>query len=120
MFRTIAAFSRTLRKLVFPLGRTAMALLIWTNRHTLSLWYRSLRDEIRANGFALDRLQSLLRALWTVSSDRRTANADQLKSISVRPNGYSFEATDDWTGRSTVEDLLAPIAPHQTVVSSVA
>jgi hypothetical protein len=120
MFRTIAAFSRTLRKLVFPLGRTAIALLIWTNRHTLTLWYRSLRDEIQANGFRPDRLRQLVHALWTVSSDRRTANADELKSISVRPDGYSFEAQDDWVGRSTVEHLLGPIAPHQTVVSSVA
>ena len=120
MFKTIAAFSRTVRKLVFPLGRTAMALLIWTNRHTLALWFRSLRDEVAANGFQPDRLRQLVRALWTVSSDRRTANADALKSISVRADGYGFEAHQDWSGRSTVEDLLAPIAPHETVVSSVA
>ena len=120
MFTTIAAFSRTLRKLVFPLGRTAIALLIWTNRHTVALWYRSLRDEIQAHGVDVERVRRLLHALWTVSNDRRTANVDALKSISVRPDGYSFEAHDDWTGRSTVEHLLAPIAPHQTVVSSVA
>jgi hypothetical protein len=120
MFKTIAAFLRTLRKLVFPLGRTAIALLLWTNRHTIALWFRSLRDEVRASGFDPERLRQLVRALWTVSNDRRTANAEALKSISVRPDGYSFEAHDDWGGRSTVEHLLAPIAPHQTVVSSVA
>lgn len=120
MFKTIAAFFRTLRKLVFPLGRTAIALLLWTNRHTVALWFRSLRDEIQTTGFDADRLRQLVHALWTVSKDRRTANAEALKSISVRPDGYSFEAHDDWSGRSTVEHLLAPIAPHQTVVSSVA
>jgi hypothetical protein len=120
MFTTIAAFSRTVRKLLFPIGRTALVLLVWSNRHTIALWFRSLRDEIQVNGFDIERIRQLVHALWTVSSDSRTANADALKTISVRPDGYSFEAHDDWTGRTTVEHLLAPIAPHQTTVSSVA
>ncbi|MEZ5297206.1 MAG: hypothetical protein R2697_13290 [Ilumatobacteraceae bacterium] len=118
MFRTLAAFGRTTRKLIFPIGRTAIVLLVVTNRHTLALWYRSLRDEFRSNGFDLDRLRHLAHGLWLVARDRRTTNAEALKTIWVKPNGYAYEAHDDWAGRDAVEDLLGPIGPHETVVSA--
>lgn len=118
MFTTLAAFTRTTRKLIFPLGRTAIALLVWTNRHTLALWYRSFRAEIETNGFDLDRVRHLARGLWAVANDRRTANAEALKTIWVRPDGFEFAAHDDWDGRDAVEELLAPIGPHETTVTA--
>lgn len=117
MFKTVAALGRTFRTAVFPVSRTAIALLVWSNRHTLGLWYRSVRAEISANGLDLGRIRQLLRALWTVSNDRRTANEAALRSISVRPDGYGIEARDGWIGRATVEHLLAPMSPQPMTVS---
>ncbi|MAT06610.1 MAG: hypothetical protein CL424_16345 [Acidimicrobiaceae bacterium] len=118
MFTTLAAFTRTVRKLIFPLGRTAIALLLWTNRHTLALWFRSFRDEIQTNGVVPERLRHLATGLWAIANDRRTANAEPLKTLWVRDDGYEFAAHDDWAARSVVEDLLGPIGPHETSVSA--
>lgn len=118
MFTTLVAFSRTARKLVFPIGRTALALLVWLNRYTLMLWYRSARDEVQANGFDVERLRHLAHGLWAIANDRRTANAEALKTVWVRADGYEFAAHDDWEGRDAVEELLGPIGPHETTVTA--
>lgn len=116
MIRSIRSLLRTGR-LAFPLTRTALLLLAWTNRHTVGLWFRSIRNELSTNGFDATRLRQLLRGLWTVSSDRRTTNAEPLRTISVREDGFGIEARDGWIGRATVETLLAPIPPHETTLS---
>jgi len=118
MFTTLAAFSRTARKLIFPLGRTAVALLVWLNRHTLMLWFRSVRDEVQEHGVDVERLRYLAVGLWAIANDRRTANAEALKTIWVRADRYEFEAHDDWDGREAVEELLGPIGPHETTVTA--
>jgi hypothetical protein len=115
MFRSITSLLRTGR-LAFPLTRTALLLMAWSNRHTLSLWFRSIRREVSA-GFDLGRLQTLLRGLWAVTSDRRTTNAEALQMITVRSDGFGIEARDGWIGRATVETILAPIGPRPTTVS---
>lgn len=117
MFRSIPALFRTGRKAAFPLTRTALFFLAWRNRHTVALWFRSLKREYETFGFDLSRLRQLLRGLWAVSSDRRTTNAEPLHVITVRPDGFGVEAREGWIGRATVETLLAPIAPHETTLS---
>lgn len=117
MFRTIPALLRTLRSVLTPVSRVALVVLMWMNRHTIALWYRSIRDELTETGFDARRLRHLVRALWRVSNDRRTANAEALRSISVRSDGYEFEALEDWSGRVAVETLLAPIPPYPTETS---
>ena len=117
MFRSIRTLLRTGRMAAFPLTRTAMLFLAWTNRHTVALWFRSLRNEWSVSGFDPTRMRQLLRGLWTISSDRRTANAEPLQMITVRDDGFGVEARDGWIGRATVETLLSPISPHPTTVS---
>ena len=117
IFRTIAAVSLAVRKLLTPISRVALVALLWLNRHTVALWYRSIRDEVSTHGADTTRLRRLVRALWTVSRDRRTAHAEALRSIAVRPQGFEFEARSDWPGTDVVEDLLAPIPPYPTETS---
>lgn len=116
MFRSITSLLRTGRMAVFPLTRTTLVLLAWANRHTVALWLRSIRNEV-SNGVDLGRLRTLVRGLWAVSSDRRTANAEPLHMITVRPDGFGVEARDGWIGRATVETILAPISPHPITTS---
>jgi hypothetical protein len=117
MFRTISAFSRAVRKLLTPISRVALVALVWMNRHTIALWCRSIRDELTVNGFDAMRLRHLVRALWRVSNDRRTANTEALRSIAVRPDGFEYVAREDWPGRDAVETLLSPIPPYPTETS---
>ena len=100
----------------FPLRRTALLLLAWANRHTVALWFRSIRHEVSA-GVDVARLRTLVRGLWAISTDRRTANAAPLQMITVRHDGFGIEAREGWIGRATVETLLAPIGPHPTTVT---
>lgn len=117
MFRSITSLLRTGRMAFFPLTRTTLVLVAWANRHTVALWYRSIRNEVTNGGVDLARLRTLLRGLWAVSSDRRTTNAEPLHMITVLPDGFGVEARDGWIGRATVETILAPIAPHPITTS---
>ena len=38
-------FRRTTRPVVRPISRAAIVLLMWSQRYTLALWFRSIRDE---------------------------------------------------------------------------
>lgn len=117
MLRSIRSVLRTGRVAAFPLTRTALLFLAWTNRHTVGLWFRSIRYELSSVGFDPGRMRMLLQGLWAVSSDRRTTNAEPLRKIIVRDDGFGIEARDGWIGRATVENLLAPIGPQPTTVS---
>lgn len=113
MFRSILALVRTGRMAAFPLTRTALLFLAWANRHTVALWFRSIRREV-TGGVDVGRLRTLVRGLWVISSDRRTTNAEPLQMITVRDDGFGIEAREGWIGRATVETLLAPISPQPT------
>ena len=117
MFRSIRSIARTGRVAAFPLTRTVVLLLAWFNRHTVLLWFRSIRDEVSQSGFDVGRMQTLVRGLWAVSSDRRTTNSEPLRKNAVRDDGFAVEAREGWIGRETVETILAPIGPQQTTVT---
>ena len=116
MLRSFTSLVRTGRMAAFPLTRTALLLLGWANRHTVALWFRSIRREV-SGGVDAGRLRTLVRGLWAISSDRRTTNAEPLRMITVRDDGFGIEARDGWIGRATVETLLAPIGPQPTTVT---
>jgi hypothetical protein len=116
MLRSITSLLRTGRMAMFPLTRTALLVLAWANRHTVALWFRSIRREV-SGGVDAGRLRILLRGLWAVSSDHRTANAAPLHKITVRDDGFGIEAKEGWIGRATVETLLSPIGPRPTSVT---
>lgn len=117
MLRSIRSVFRAGRFAAFPLSRTMVLMLAWTNRHTVAFWFRSIRHEISRSGLDVGRLRLLVRGLWAVSHDRRTANAEALRMLTVRDDGFGIEAREGWTGRATVESLLAPLAPRPTAVS---
>lgn len=118
MFRTLTAFGRTFRKMMFPLSRIALVVLVWSNRHTVALWYRSLRDEVDANGFDPGRLRHLVRGLWTIAADRSTSNTEAIRTISLGDDQFVVEAREDWPLLGRVESLLAPIPPYPTVATA--
>jgi hypothetical protein len=118
MFKTIGSMIRTARALLFPLSRTVLIALLWSNRYTVGLWYRSVVRELRDNGFVPSRVQNLGRALWTVTSHQAVANSPALRMIRLREDGFEIEARNDWFGRPLVEELLAPVPPYPTTVTA--
>lgn len=117
MFSSLRSLLRTGRMTMFPLTRTILLFLAWSNRHTVALWFRSIRHELTTVGLEPSRLRVLVSGLWAVSSDRRTTNAEPLRKITLRGDGFGIEARDGWIGRATVEHLLAPIGPQPTTMS---
>ncbi|HWL43540.1 MAG TPA: hypothetical protein VNQ73_11400 [Ilumatobacter sp.] len=69
--------------LVWPPGRALAALLIWSHRQTLALWGRSLAAELRRHPRDPQRLMTLVRTLWKVSTDPRLRGVSGIRSLSV-------------------------------------
>jgi hypothetical protein len=85
-------------------------LLIWSHRHTVGLWWRSLRGEIKA-GRRVDfgRVRTLLAALYAVSSESRLSNAPQLRTLAVATDTVVAEADGHWHERELLGHILRGI-----------
>ena len=86
--RPIPAPSLTLRlslwrrplALLHPFRRAAWLLLAWSHRHSLALWWRSLRAELTGGRpIDLGRVRRLAAVLMRVTADPRISNASELK-----------------------------------------
>jgi hypothetical protein len=76
------AIRRLIGGLLWPVTRPLTVLLVWSQRHTLSLWGRSLAAELRRDGpIDLHRLAVLTRALWRVSTDSRMRHLAEIRTI---------------------------------------
>lgn len=78
------AMRRTIGAVLWPVSRPLMLALLWTQRDTIALWWRSLSAELRRDG-ALDvrRMGTLVRALWRVTADQRLRDLGRIDTISV-------------------------------------
>ncbi len=77
------ASRRVVGTVVWPPSRILAAVLLWSHRHTISLWARSLQDEIANHSIEPSRLRLLVGALWRVSSDPRFRNDPTVRRISI-------------------------------------
>ena len=83
---------RLIGGLLWPATRPMTILLLWSQRHTLRLWGRSLGAELRREGpIDLHRFATLTRALWKVSTDRRMRHLADIGTI-------GFDDTMDISG----------------------
>lgn len=83
--------------LLRPFRRSAWLLQAWTQRHSLSLWWRSLRGELR-RGRPIDRtrVRRLTVALAHVAVDPRLSNAAELKQLSVVDDVVLAHTDEHW------------------------
>lgn len=79
--------TKTTRKLiaflVWPPSRTVAAALAWSHRRTVALWARSLAAELQRRPFEPQRISTLVRTLWKVSTDPQLNGGAGIRSISV-------------------------------------
>jgi hypothetical protein len=101
---------RTTRPVLRPISRTAVVLLLWSQRHTLALWFRSVRDEFMhqasRRGTDVRRWKRLLSALWRISSDPRLANTPELRRIALDGDTVTLDASETWHGRYLLDSQL--------------
>ena len=128
MFRI---FRRTARPVFRPISRAALVLLMWSQRYTLALWVRSIRDEAMHQAARrrsdVRRWKRLFSALWRISSDPRLANTPELRRIALDGETVTLDASETWHGRYLLDSQLNltkipaddPLAdPHVGPVSS--
>src|SRR5687767_5429386 len=105
----IRLLRRTTRPVLRPISRSAVVLLMWSQRYTLALWFRSVRDEFmhqlsrRADARRWKRMVS---ALWRISSDPRLANTPELRRIALDGDTVTLDASETWHGRYLLDSQL--------------
>ena len=106
----IRILRRTTRPVLRPISRSAVVLLMWSQRYTLALWLRSVRDEFRHQlshrRTDVGRWKRLLSALWRISSDPRLANTPELRRIALDGNTVTLDASETWHGRYLLDSQL--------------
>jgi hypothetical protein len=103
-------FRRTTRPVVRPISRAAIVVLMWSQRYTMALWFRSIRDEAM-HQFArrstdVRRWKRLFAALWRISSDPRLANTPELRRIALDGDTVTLDASETWHGRYLLDSEL--------------
>jgi hypothetical protein len=93
-----------------PFRRSAWLLLAWTQRHSLTLWWRSLRGELR-QGRPIDRtrVRRLATALFRVSRDPRLSNAAELRQLSLVDDVVVAHTDEHWSQRSLLTSVLTGV-----------
>jgi hypothetical protein len=132
----IRILRRTTRPVLGPLSKSAVVLLLWSQRYTMALWFRSVRDEVM-HQFSrrrtdTQRWKRLLNALWRISSDPRLANTPELRRIALDGETVTLDASETWHGRYLLDSQLnltkipaddplgeSPVRPaHSSVLAS--
>jgi hypothetical protein len=118
-------FRRTTRPVVRPISRAAVVLLMWSQRYTLALWFRSIRDEamhqVARRRTDVTRWKRLVSALWRISSDPRLANTPELRRIALDGETVTLDASETWHGRYLLDSQLnlTKIAPDDPLSDAV-
>ena len=96
--------------IVRAIRRPAWWLLAYSQRHTLALWWRSLRAELgRGRPVDTARLRRLATALYHVSADSRLSNAPELKSIDVVDDVVVAHTDEHWAKRPILASTLTGV-----------
>jgi hypothetical protein len=106
----MSILSRTLVKLIGALRRHAWWLLAWSQRHTLTLWGRSLRAELTGRGSTdVGRVRRLVTALYKVSSDWRLTNSAGLTLLTLVDDEVVAHTDPHWPQREVLVSVLGGV-----------
>jgi len=106
---------RAIGVVVWPPTRILAGALLWSHRHTLALWGRSLAAEVQRRPFDGQRLAALVRTLWKVSTDARLRGVGGIESITVDTAVDPSDATQRAASvRATLLDVPGVVAVEVT------
>lgn len=74
---------RLIALLIWPPSRAVAAMLAWSHRRTVALWARSLGAELQRRPIEMQRLSTLVRTLWKISTDPQLNGGAGIRSITV-------------------------------------
>ena len=96
--------------MVRAVRQPAWWLLAWSQRHTLALWSRSIRAEVKgAEPTDMRRVRRLAAALYKVSSDARLTNAAGLRSLTLVGDEVVAETDPHWPQRDVLTGVLGGV-----------
>ena len=103
MFRVLRAPFAIVR----PFRRAAWILLLWTQRHTVALWWRSLSAELRrGRPINTANLRRLSMALYHVAADPRLSNAPELRQLTITDDVVHAHTDEHWAKRDLLITVL--------------
>lgn len=109
-------FKHPIRTIIRKMPLSAWAMLGWTQRHSVGLWWRSIVAEAkRDEPLSLKRWATLFKALVKVSGDHRLANARALKQLTVDGSAVVATATQNWSERGTLTTVLEGVSEASDV-----
>ena len=113
---SIHALWRRPLALLRPLRRSVWLLLAWSHRHSLALWWRSLRAELTGGRpIDLGRVRRLAVVLARVTADSRISNAPELKLLTLVDDVVVAHSDEHWSKRPILSSVLANVS-HVNVV----
>lgn len=85
-------------------------LFAWSQRHSLALWWRSLRTELKP-GRPIDfgRVRRLATVLMKVTADPRVSNASELKQLTLVDDVVLAHTDENWAKRSILSSTLTTV-----------
>jgi hypothetical protein len=110
VIRTALVPIRRLPRLPRLLMRPLVLGLLWGRRHTVMLWVRSVRDELRrGGGLQPRRLRTLLSALVRVTTDGRLTNAAELRRLHLQGDVLHADVDEHWARRGVLRATLGAV-----------
>lgn len=101
---------RRLTALVNPFTRTAALAFAWSHRRTILRWGRSLYAELRRPGrIDPQRLQTIVRVLWTITGRDELASARELREVRLDGNVLVVDTVPGWKRTARLVDELADV-----------
>jgi hypothetical protein len=86
------------RSLLNPLTRVAVATFLWTHRHEILRWGRSLYEQlIRQTDTSPTRAMRTGRLLYVIASDDQLRDAKQLRKVTLDGDVVNLEVDDYWS-----------------------
>lgn len=106
----MSILSRMLLKSVGALRRHAWLLVAWSQRHTVTLWSRSISAELKGRRpIDLGRVRRLVSALFKVSSDWRLTNSAGLTMLALVDDEVVADTDPHWPHREVLVSVLGGV-----------
>ena len=107
----VMSFLRHPLLLLRPFRRSAWMLFAWSQRHSLALWWRSLRSELKpGRPVDLGRVRRLATVLVKVTADPRISNASELKQLTLVDDVVLAHTDENWAKRPILSSTLSSVS----------
>ena len=104
------------RSLLNPVTRVAVATLLWSHRHEILRWGRSLYEQlIRQADKSPSRAMRTSRLLYVIASDDQLRDARQLRKVTLDGDAVNLEVDDYWSQLPRLLDRVRSVKGIRTV-----